>query len=54
MRADADTVQALQLALQHLPALTSEGYAQRVHARLREVLPLASAAAVLEPASLPA
>lgn len=53
-REDADTVQALTLALQHLPALTSEGYALRVQARLREVLPQAQLAAVLEPAPLPA
>ncbi|KRG42207.1 hypothetical protein ARC78_09680 [Stenotrophomonas pictorum JCM 9942] len=53
-REDADTVQALTLALRHLPTLTSEGYTQRVQARLREVLPQAQLAAVLEPAPLPA
>jgi hypothetical protein len=48
-REEADTVLALKLALQHLPIMTSEGYAQRVHERLREVLPQTHLAAVLAP-----
>ena len=53
-REEGDTVQALKLALSHLPAMTSDGYAQRVRGRLQEVLPETHLAAVLEPASLPA
>lgn len=53
-REEGDTVQALKLALSHLPAMTSDGYTQRVRGRLQEVLPETHLAAVLEPASLPA
>ncbi|PZU21669.1 MAG: hypothetical protein DI584_16410 [Stenotrophomonas sp.] len=53
-REEGDTVQALKLALSHLPAMTSDGYAQRVRGRLQEVLPETHLAAVLEPAPLPA
>ncbi|WP_269792747.1 hypothetical protein [Stenotrophomonas sp. Iso1] len=52
-REEEDTINALQLALAHLPALTSEGYAQRVRGRLQEVLPEAHLAAVLDNAPLP-
>lgn len=52
-REETDTVHALKLALSHLPAMTSDGYAQRVRGRLQEVLPEALLAAVLE-APLPA
>lgn len=52
-REEGDTVQALKLALSHLPAMTSDGYAQRVRGRLQEVLPETHLAAVLEPAPLP-
>jgi len=38
-REDADTLHALRLALAQLPAMTSEGYVQRIRERLREVLP---------------
>ncbi|MGE8212880.1 MAG: hypothetical protein ACN6Q8_04720, partial [Stenotrophomonas sp.] len=48
-RAEADTVSALKLALSHLPAMTSDGYTQRVRGRLQEVLPEAHLAAVLAP-----
>lgn len=53
-REEGDTVQALKLALSHLPAMTSDGYTQRVRGRLQEVLPETHLAAVLEPAPLPA
>lgn len=53
-REEGDTVQALKLALSHLPAMTSDGYTQRVRGRLQEVLPEAHLTAVLEPAPLPA
>ncbi|WP_449467933.1 hypothetical protein [Stenotrophomonas humi] len=53
-REEEDTVSALQLALAHLPAMTSEGYAQRVRGRLQEVLPETYLAAVLDGAPLPA
>ncbi len=48
-REEADTVNALRLALMHLPAMTSEGYAQRVRSRLEEVLPEPHLASVLAP-----
>lgn len=48
-REEADTVNALRLALAHLPAMTSEGYAQRVRGRLEEVLPEQHLASVLTP-----
>lgn len=53
-RGEEDTISALQLALAHLPAITSEGYTQRVRGRLQEVLPEAHLAAVLDGAPLPA
>lgn len=53
-REEEDTISALQLALAHLPAITSEGYTQRVRGRLQEVLPEAHLAAVLDSAPLPA
>lgn len=43
-RGDAETVVALRQALSRLPEMTSAGYAQRVHARVREALPEALAA----------
>ncbi len=52
-REEEDTINALQLALAHLPAITSHGYAQRVRGRLQEVLPEAYLAAVLEGTPLP-
>jgi hypothetical protein len=52
-REEADTLHALRLALARLPAMTSDGYVQRVRERLREVLPEPHLAAVLE-APLPA
>ncbi|MHC1653321.1 hypothetical protein ACODUL_08540 [Stenotrophomonas maltophilia] len=39
-RAEDEVLQRLQSALQLLPALTSEGYCQRVRQRLLEALPL--------------
>ncbi len=48
-REEADTLNALRLALAHLPAMTSEGYAQRVRGRLEEVLPEQHLASVLTP-----
>jgi hypothetical protein len=39
-RAQTDVLQVLHSALQVLPALTSEGYCERVRQRLLEVLPL--------------
>ena len=53
-RGEEDTISALQLALAHLPAITSEGYTQRVRGRLQEVLPEVHLAAVLDGAPLPA
>ena len=53
-REEGDTVQALKLALSHLPAMTSDGYAQRVRGRLQEVLPETHLASVLETAPMPA
>lgn len=53
-REEEDTISALQLALAHLPAITSEGYTQRVRERLQEVLPEVHLAAVLDGAPLPA
>ena len=53
-REEGDTVNALKLALSHLPAMTSAGYTQRVRGRLQEVLPEAHLTAVLEAAPLPA
>lgn len=53
-REEGDTVQALKLALSHLPAMTSDGYTQRVRGRLQEVLPQTHLTAVLEPAPLSA
>jgi hypothetical protein len=53
-REEGDTVNALQLALSHLPAMTSAGYTERVRGRLQEVLPEAHLTAVLEAAPLPA
>lgn len=47
-REEADTLHALRLALAQLPAMTSDGYVQRVRDRLREVLPEPHLAAVLE------
>ncbi|MCL7715406.1 hypothetical protein [Stenotrophomonas mori] len=47
-RGEADTLYALRLVLAQLPAMTSGGYVQRVRERLREVLPEAHLAAVLE------
>lgn len=38
-REETDTLAALGNALCHLPAMTSDGYAQRVEQRLHEVLP---------------
>ncbi|MGH8055041.1 MAG: hypothetical protein ACREP4_14105 [Stenotrophomonas sp.] len=52
-REEEDTINALQLALAHLPAITSDGYAQRVRARLQEVVPEAHLAAMHENAMLP-
>ena len=51
---EVSIISALQLALAHLPAITSEGYTQRVRGRLQEVLPEAHLAAVLDGAPLPA
>lgn len=53
-REEADTLDAIRLALAHLPAFTSDGYAQRVHARLQEVLPENHLAALQRSAGLPA
>ena len=53
-REEGDTVNALKLALSHLPAMTSAGYTERVRGRLQEVLPEAHLTAVLEAAPLPA
>ncbi len=53
-REEGDTLNALKLALNHLPAMTSAGYTERVRGRLLEVLPEAHLAAVLEAAPLPA
>ncbi len=53
-REEGDTVNALKLALSHLPAMTSPGYTERVRGRLQEVLPEAHLTAVLEAAPLPA
>lgn len=53
-REEEDTINALQLALAHLPAITSEGYTQRVRGRLQEVLPEVHLAAVLDGAPLSA
>ena len=53
-REEGDTVNALKLALSHLPAMTSDGYTQRVRGRLQEVLPETHLAAVLDAAPLPA
>ncbi|WMJ70788.1 hypothetical protein [Stenotrophomonas sp. 24(2023)] len=39
-RVETDVLAGLQAALQALPALTSEGYSQRVRERLLEALPL--------------
>lgn len=47
-REETDTLHALRLALAQLPAMTSDGYVQRVRDRLREVLPESHLAAVLE------
>ncbi len=47
-REESDTLHALRLALAQLPAMTSDGYVQRVRDRLREVLPESHLAAVLE------
>ncbi len=52
-REETDTLHALRLALAQLPAMTSDGYVQRVRDRLREVLPESHLAAVLEDAPLP-
>ncbi len=52
-REESDTLHVLRLALAQLPAMTSDGYVQRVRDRLREVLPESHLAAVLE-APLPA
>ncbi len=53
-REEGDTVNAIRLALAHLPAMTSEGYAQRVRGRLQEVLPEPHLATVLETSPPPA
>lgn len=53
-RGEADTLDAIRLALSQLPAFTSEGYAQRVQARLHEVLPEAHLAALHAPLAVPA
>lgn len=53
-REEGDTVNAIRLALAHLPAMTSEGYAQRVRGRLQEVLPVPHLATVLEASPPPA
>lgn len=47
-REESDILHALRLALAQLPAMTSDGYVQRVRDRLREVLPESHLAAVLE------
>src|SRR5690606_6321699 len=47
-RSEDDIVEALQRVLDHLPALTSAGYARRVRERLQEILPGPHLAAVLE------
>lgn len=53
-REEGDTVNAIRLALAHLPAMTSDGYAQRVRGRLQEVLPEPHLATVLQATPLPA
>lgn len=47
-RGEDDAVEALQRVLDHLPALTSAGYARRVRERLQEILPGPHLAAVLD------
>ena len=53
-REEGETVNAIRLALAHLPAMTSDGYAQRVRGRLQEVLPEPHLATVLQATPLPA
>ncbi|MCD9088388.1 hypothetical protein [Stenotrophomonas sp. SY1] len=53
-REEADTLNVIGLALAQLPALTSEGYAQRVHARLLEVVPEVHLPALRGDVALPA